>query len=357
MSAIPPTMRAVALAAYGPPSSTYDLADLPTPKISSPDQVLIKVGAASINPIDVKLAGGLAKMFHKNSFPYKIGYDVAGTIVAVGSSVTSLKVGDEVYSRTPDSCRGTVAQYALSTEPTTALKPTNLSFTQAAAIPLAGLTALQGLEYADKELEGGLKGKTVFIAGGLGGVGSFAVQLARNVFEAGKVITTLSTAKIAMADRLFGQERMEYVDYTKGDAVTTVGKHTVDFFYDTMKGVVSYLPVVKKGGVIVSISTLPSGSLMKKANPNIPYFAYCFLNLADWFYRLWTSFAGVHYTYFFMTPAKESLEQLSEYVQEGKLLPVVGKTAKLSDIKGVREGCEEVLLGKGGLGKFVIEID
>ncbi len=292
-----------------------------------------------------------------NRFPYQIGYDVAGTIAAVGSAVSHLKVGDEVYARVPEAYRGTVAQYALSTESATALKPASLDFDQAAATPLAALTALQSLEYADKTLPGGLKGKTVFVPAGLSGVGSFALQLARNVFEA-RVITTLSTGKMELADRLFGQERIQYVDYTKGDVVDAIGKNKVDFFFDTVKGTVPYLPVVKKGGLIVSISTIPPGRMMKNDEaPDLSFFPYMVMTIVDWFYRTWTSWSRVQYTYHLMGPDREGLEHLAEYIKEVKVTPVVGKTAKLSDVEGVRKGCQEVYLGKGGLGKFVIEVD
>ena len=118
--------------------------------------------------------------------------------------MSSFKPGDEVYFRIPRDCRGSLAEYALSTESTTALKPTSLSFSEAAAFPLAAQTALQSLQRGEEELQGGLKGKTVFIPGGLSGTGSFGVQLAKNVFHAGKVVTTLSTGKIAKVKALLG---------------------------------------------------------------------------------------------------------------------------------------------------------
>jgi len=355
-SSIPSSMRALALAKYGKPS-TYDVATLPTPKITKPDDVLIKVHATSINPVDVKMAGGMAKMLEKNAFPYKIGYDVAGTVAAVGTSVTLFKPGDEVYSRIPSEYRGAVAEYALSTESATALKPESLDFVSAAAIPLAALTALQSMQHADKALPGGLKGKTVFIPAGMSGTGSFAVQLAKNVFGVGKVITTLSTKKIAQAEKIWGSEGIQYVDYTNEDVVEAIGKGTVDYFFDTMAGTTKYLSIMKKGGVIVSISTVPSGTLMKAhMAPQIPTLMYYIMNLADWYFKWRTGRVGVNYTYVFMTPDRNGLEQLASWAKEGKVLPLVGRTAKFSDIDGVREGCQQVFDGKGGIGKFVIEI-
>ena len=131
-----------------------------------------------------------------------------------------------------------------------------MSFTEAASIPLAAQTALQALDKADKALPGGLKGKTVFVPAGLSGTGSFAVQLAKNVFGAGKVITTLSTGKIPKIKELLGEGSTDQiVDYTKEDVIRSIGKGSVDFMFDTMQNTLSTISVMKQGGQIVSIST------------------------------------------------------------------------------------------------------
>jgi len=349
-------MHAVALSKYCKPSE-YDLATVPTPKITKPDELLIKVRAASINPVDVKLASGLGKFMEKSKFPYKIGYDLAGTIVGVGSSVSTFEVGDEVYSRVPNIYRGTLAEYAISVEAATALKPKSATFTQAASIPLAGLTAYQSLQAGANKLHG-LEGKTVFIPGGLSATGSFGVQLAKAAFEAGKVITTLSTAKIPKLPELIGQGVADQiVDYTKENIIAAVGKGTVDYMFDPVQGTLGALPLMKKNGVIVSISTIPSGTAMKQKMPDIATVLRYILDLGDWVLRTWASWHGVRYSYLFMHPDGEHLKTLAELVDSGKLKPVIGMTAKLSDIEQVRKGCQQVFDGKGGIGKFVVEID
>ena len=291
-------------------------------------------------------------------FPYKIGYDAAGTVAAIGASVTTLKVGDDVYSRVPSDCKGSAAEYALSQEYAVAQKPAQLSFTQAASMPLVGLTALQAMQTADAQLEGGLKGKTVFVPAGLSGTGSIAVQLARNVFGAGKVITTLSTGKVAKAKEVFDDDgTLQVIDYTKEDVVMAVGKGQVDYMFDTMGHTLKFLPILKPGGVIVSISTLPSGDQMAKGMPDMPYFFRVMLNLVDWYYRWQAGRSGVKYSYIFMSPDAKGLGDFATWVQQGKIKPVVGRTAKFSDIDAVRKGCQEVYDGKGGIGKFVIEMD
>jgi NADPH:quinone reductase-like Zn-dependent oxidoreductase len=264
-----------------------------------------------------------------------------------------------VYTRLPNNYKGTVAQYALSTASVTAKKPIQLSFTQAAAIPLAALTALQSLESAEASLggEGSLKGKTVFIPGGLSGTGSFACQLAKNVFGAGKVITTLSTSKIKKAEELLDANILDQVvDYTKEDVVSAIGHGQVDFLFDTVGTFRSYVEVMKKGSVIVAIGTLPSGSVMAQRMPSIPFYIRYALDLVNWFYTWTAGRYGAAYSYIFMRPSAKDLEKLAWWVGEGKVKPIVGRTAKLSDIKAVREGCQEVYDAKGGIGKFVIEI-
>jgi len=291
-------------------------------------------------------------------FPYKIGYDAAGTVAAIGPSVTTLQVGDEIYSRIPSDYKGSAAEYALSQEYAVAKKPASLSFTQAASIPLAGLTALQAMRIADSQLEGGLEGKTVFVPAGLSGTGSIAVQLAKNVFGAGKVITTLSTGKIAKAKELLADDgTLQIVDYTKEDVVKAVGRGQVDYMFDTMGQTLKVLPILKSGGVIVSIGTVPSGDQMAKGMPGMPYIFRVMLNLVDWYYRWQAGRSGVKYSYMFMSPDAKGLNDFATWIQQGKIKPVVGRTAKFSDIDAVRKGCQEVYDGKGGIGKFVIEID
>jgi NADPH:quinone reductase-like Zn-dependent oxidoreductase len=296
----------------------------------------------------------------KHRFPMKLGYDLAGVVVAVGASVTNFKPGDEVYTRTQRPYRGSIAEYCLTNVNSTALKPASMSFIEAASIPLAGITALQALERADGQLQGGLKGKTVYIPGGLSGTGLFAVQLAKNVFGAGKVITTLSTGKIPKIKEYLKKSTPDtIVDYTRENVNEAVGKGNVDFMFDTMKGATAALPVMKKKtGVIVSVSTSGNGTVLKKNHaPDLPSYLVILLNIIDWFYTTYIGWYGVHYSSLYMSGNAKDLESFSRWVGEGKIKTVVGRTAKLSDIEGVRKGCQEVYDGKGTVGKFVIEID
>ncbi|KAL5352258.1 hypothetical protein ACLOAV_002205 [Pseudogymnoascus australis] len=356
MAQIPSTMRALAIPTYGKPSS-YGVATIPTPQITQPDEVLIKVHAASVNPIDIKVAEGALKFAHKYKFPLVLGHDASGTIVAVGSAVDSLKVGDQVFTRVPGHDSGTIAEYCLSTVSATALKPKSLSFVDAASIPLVGLTVLQVIRRAEAEI-GGLKGKTAYVPAGLSGTGNVAVQLLKNVFGVKEVITTLSTGKIERAKELFkeGEGEVVYIDYTKENVSSAIGAGTVDFMFDTMAGAIDSLPLIRKGGSIVSISKTPSGEELKKKFASAPWVPVVVLNLADQVNKWRASRYGVNYSYLWMNPDAKGLDELGRWVVEGKLQPLVGRTAKLEDLEAVKSGYNEVYQAKGGVGKFVVEI-
>jgi NADPH:quinone reductase-like Zn-dependent oxidoreductase len=358
-SPIPSIMRALAITKYGKPDTYKIASSLPTPVIARPDDILIHAHAASINPIDVKTAAGISRMLIKDKFPYVLGHDVAGVVVAVGTGVTHFKPGDAVYSRVPNQYKGTVCEYVLSTENAVAKKPERLSYLEAASIPLAGLTAYQCLLRADTLLDGGLKGKTVFIPAGLSGTGSLAIQLAKHVFGAGAVITTLSTQKIEKAKELLGPDSFIAVDYKKVDVATAIGEKSVDYMFDTMGQTLSLLGAVKPGGVICTVSGIPSGTQLEQrpGTGPLPFYFKYLLNMVDYSFRWWTRRVGVNYDFVFMDPKGEDLDKLSEYVAGGILKPIIGRTAKFSNIKDVIDGCQEIYDGKGGIGKFVIEID
>uniref|UniRef100_A0A8H7N3M5 Alcohol dehydrogenase-like N-terminal domain-containing protein n=1 Tax=Bionectria ochroleuca TaxID=29856 RepID=A0A8H7N3M5_BIOOC len=152
-------MRSLATKQYSK-SDGFEILDLPQPEVKNPDDVLIKVKAASINPIDLHVANGLGKGYIPGSLPFKIGYDVCGTVVATGSEVSSnIKQGDEVWARVPEQYRGTVSEYVVSPAYATAHTPSSLSHLESASMPLVSLTALQVLDKANDIIEGASRAK------------------------------------------------------------------------------------------------------------------------------------------------------------------------------------------------------
>jgi NADPH:quinone reductase-like Zn-dependent oxidoreductase len=270
----------------------------------------------------------------------------------------NLKPGTEVYSRVPENCRGTLADYALSTASCTAVKPASLSHVESAALPLAALTSLQCLDKAEQHLNGGLKGKTVYIPAGLSATGIIAIQLAKKVFGVGRVITTLSTSKISKAEALLGKGMVDQiVDYTKEDVGVAIASGSVDFLFDTVGLGVNGLHLMKKGGIIVTVTATPFGPALRRAVPDMPIAIRWVLDSIGVIIRLRAKRYGVEYQANFMDPNAKDLDRLSQWSDQGIIKQIVGRKAKFGDFQGIKEGCQEVLSKKGGIGKFVIEMD
>lgn len=263
-----------------------------------------------------------------------------------------------MFSRVPEHCHGTVSEYTLSTVSATFPIPRTISHIEAASIPLASLTSLQALDRAEAALDGGLKDKTVFIPGGLAGTSSIAIQLAKNVFGVGKVITTVSTAKVSKVEELLGKGVVDQIiDYTKEDPARFIPSGSVDFMFDTMNQTIDCLKTLKKGGVIVTVSSIPFGPDLRKRTPDMPIYIGWLLNFLGGITRFRTWWHGASYSYLFMQPKASDLARLCQYIDQGMLKPVVGRVAKLDNLQEVRTGCQEVYSGKGGIGKFVIEVN
>ncbi|KAG6552442.1 hypothetical protein Mapa_006003 [Marchantia paleacea] len=241
---IPKTQQAWVYNAYGE-KEVMSMGEVVVPELN-PDQVLIKVYAAALNPVDFKRRGGKFQATDSD-LPTVPGYDCSGIVVKVGSGVTKFKVGDEVYGDTSEFCLngpkqyGTLAQYAAAEEKLLAKKPKNLSFAEAASLPLALETAYQGWQ------KGGIKeGQKVMVLGGAGGVGTLAIQLAKQVFKASSVAATASTGKVDFVKSL-GADVV--VDYTKQKLEEWPEKY--DVVYDTVGKGEGTKVVKPDGGLIV----------------------------------------------------------------------------------------------------------
>ena len=347
-------MQSLHITNYTKPAG-YQIGPLPKPTISTPHDVLIQVHAASINPIDVKVAAGTLAPMQAQKFPYQIGYDVSGAIAAIGSSVTSFKKGDEVYARLPEENRGSISEFAVTQDAYIALKPRSLTFVEAASLPLVTLTALQALQRASDVVQGG----TVFVTGGLSGTGSMACQLAKNCFGAKKVITTVSTQKVDQVDKILGEGVVDQIiDYKTTNPLNQIKKGSVDYLFDTTAEGLKFMPLLKpKTGRIITISAIPSGDQIKNGiAPSLPIYLKATLNLLWSFSLCWAWWYQVKYEYMFMHPIAKDLEQVAKWAEEKKLRPVVGQTVDLNNLEAVRDACNQVYLGKGGIGKAVVKI-
>ncbi|KAK6506618.1 hypothetical protein TWF481_005075 [Arthrobotrys musiformis] len=352
------TMRSFFLpTGYGKPS-TYKLGQLPKPAVSAPDNVLIKVHAASLNPIDMRYAEGTMKlMFPPQEFPSKIGYDASGVIEEVGETARGegWNVGDEVFVRLPHEHRGSLSEYALTTSYYVARKPKNISHVEAASLPLVSMTAYQALGRIEGGREG-LKDKDVLVTAGMGGAGSIGIQIAK-AFGA-QVTTTMSGSKMARAKDMFPGIVDRYIDYKTEDPSQVIKPRSLDFIFDTAGGNVSSLfPLLKENHKMVSIAAMPDGEGMRSHFPGTPWYVSSGLDLYAWWRT--SGPAGkkdVGYEYHWLNPNGADLKSVGELVEGGKVKPVVGEVFGFDE-----EGCRkaaEIVMGRGSAngGKVVIKI-
>lgn len=243
-------MKAFRIHGYGAEPAIEDIA-LPQP---GPEEVRVRVAAAALNPLDVKLQRGYMDAFFPLGFPYTLGTDLSGTVDASGAGVSGWKTGERVVARTAPTSGGGIAEFALVPANQLVRLPDALSFEQAAGLPTAAGTAWQALFEVAK-----LKpGQTVLIHAGAGGVGSFAIQLAR---QAGaRVIATASGDGIAIAERL-GADVV--IDYRNEDFVRRASD--IDVVLDTIGGDTQArsLGVLRAGGFLASTTAPPDEALAK----------------------------------------------------------------------------------------------
>jgi len=241
-------MQAVVIDQYGGPEELH-MATIDRPVIAD-DEVLVAVQATSINPIDWKARQGLLKGMFDWAMPVVLGWDVAGTIVATGDNVKDFKVGDDIFARPDiyeDGRRGTYAEYAAVKEDKLALKPAELSFEQAAALPLAGLTAYQVI-HDQLKIQAGEK---VLIQAGAGGVGLNAIQIAK--YLGAEVATTASANHHDLLKQIGADHIIDYHTTDIKDAL-----HDYDAVFDTIDAIDDGLAILKPTGRLVTIDGQPT---------------------------------------------------------------------------------------------------
>jgi alcohol dehydrogenase len=315
------------------------LADVPEPQVG-PRDVLIDVRAASLNPIDFKLREGKVKLVLRLRPPIRLGCDVAGVVRSVGTEVTRFRAGDAVYARLEKERMGGLAECVAATEHVVAHKPARASFEEAAAVPLAGLTALQALREAARLTAG----QRVLIHAGAGGVGTLAIQIAKRLGL--WVATTTSTKNIELVTSL-GADAV--IDYTREQAKGRVS--ALDAVFDTLGGASEReaLALVKPGGTVVGIGGLPDQAF---ARAYLPWWARTALALATRPRRRAASRAGVGFVYVFMRPDGEQLAELASWIDDGTLRPVLHRTYELAEF---RDAFGELERGRAR-GKIVVRI-
>lgn len=313
-------MKALILKRYGK-SDQLAFADVPRPAIK-PNEILVQVHAVGLNPIDNKIPTGAFKPIIKLQLPATMGSDVAGVVVEVGNRVTKFNVGDAIFASVFDLGTGTLAEFAVVPEYAAAPKPANLDFVEAASIPMVGLTAWQ----AFKERAQVKPGQKVFIPAGSGGIGTFAIQLAK--YLGAQVGTTTSTANVNLVKRLGADE---VIDYKQQE------------FEDVLRGYDVVLGTVKGDGVKKSLQILnPNASVVSLIGPPDAAFArargmnFVMKFIFGLLSRKIINQArqrGAEYSFLFVHPDGRQLAEIGKLLEESHIRPVIDRVFPFTQTK------------------------
>ncbi|NYE59911.1 NADPH:quinone reductase-like Zn-dependent oxidoreductase [Duganella sp. 1224] len=332
-------MKALVLKRYGG-AKNVEFADLPRPTVK-PDEILVQVHAAGLNPIDNMIPTGSFKPIIKLQLPSTMGSDLAGVVVETGSRVTRFKIGDAVFASTFDLGVGALAEYAAVPEHVAALKPDKLDFVQAASIPMVGLTSWQALiERAQLQ-----PGQKVFIPAGAGGIGSFAIQLAKLL--GAKVATTTSTANVELVRQLGADE---VIDYKKQEFESLLRNY--DVVLATLRGgeLEKSLQVVGPGSQIISLIGPPDAAFARKRGMNF-LMRFVFGLLSGKIIRL-AKQRNASYSFLFVRPDGQQLAEIGGHLAASRLRPVVDKIFPFTQ---AREGLAYLEQGRAK-GKVVVQL-
>ncbi|MEA0562700.1 NADP-dependent oxidoreductase [Lysinibacillus irui] len=331
-------MKAMLIDRYG--KAPMRLAEMPTPEINE-YEVLAEIHAASINPIDFKIRDGKVRLLIQYKMPLILGNDFSGVIVKVGKKVTRFKVGDEIYARPRKSKIGTFAEYISIHEDDIALKPKNLSFEEAASIPLVGLTSYQAL-HDIMQLQ---KGQKILIHAGSGGVGTFAIQLAKAM--GATVATTASEAGANLVTSL-GADKV--INYKKENFEAILKNY--DAVFDTLGGktLEKSFKIIKNGGNIVTVSGRPNARFAKEYGSG--WWKTLLFSAAS---RKLTALEKKHhaqYSFLFMKPSGDQLRIIADLIESGSIKPVIDRTFSFEEAEKAMKYAES---GRAK-GKIIVKI-
>jgi len=305
-------MKAFFIDRYGKQNGM--IGEVPDPAVGAHD-VLIQVHATSVNPLDSKIRTGEFKLILPYTFPLVLGNDLAGVVVRTGSAVKRFNPGDEVYARPPEDRIGTFAELIAVNENALAMKPSNLDMAEAASVPLAALTAWQALvETAQVK-----KGQKVLIHAGSGGVGTFAIQLAKHL--GAFVATTTSTANVEWVAAL-GADVV--IDYKQQDFATEL--HDFDVVLNSLGNdvLIKSVEVLKPGGQLISLSGPPTAEFAQEQG--LSWMLRQVMRLLSSGIRRKARKHGVSYAFLFMRADGVQLQKITSLIEAGVIKPVIDRS-------------------------------
>jgi NADPH:quinone reductase-like Zn-dependent oxidoreductase len=332
-------MKAYVVERYG--KDSVRAADVPEPQVGARD-VLVRVSAVSINPLDKMVRNGEFKQLLKYKPPFVLGHDVAGVVTGVGANVRDFNVGDEVHARPRDLRIGTFAEFIAIDQDDVAPKPRSLTLHEAAAVPLVALAAWQILIDRARVKPG----QKVLIHAGAGGLGSTVIQLAKHL--GATVATTTNTATVELV-RSLGADVI--LDYTKEDFSTVLSDY--DLVLDSLggKNLEKSLTVLKPGGLAIGVAGPPDTGFAKQVGA--PSFMGVVMNALSRKVRKQAKALGVRYQFFFMQASGSQLRELGALYDSGQLRPVIDRTFEFDQML---EAMAYVEQGRTKAGKVVVSV-
>ncbi len=313
-------MKALVLERYGGPDHVV-FADVPRP-VPKADEILVQVHAVGLNPIDNMIPKGSFKPVLKFKLPATMGSDLAGVVVEVGAGVTRFQPGDEVFASIFDLGTGSLAEFAVVPESAAAFKPANVDFVPAASIPMVGLTSWQAFtERADVR-----SGQKVFIPAGSGGVGTFAIQLAKHL--GATVGTTTSSGNVDLVKSLGATEVVDYKKQSFQDAL-----RNYDVVLGTLRGdeIKKSFRILKPNGIVVSLIG-PLDAEFGRARGMGALFVFLFRLMSFWIIRQARKL-HVRYSFLFVHPSGSQLSEIGELLRAGTIKPVVDRVFPFEQAK------------------------
>ncbi|WP_042875696.1 NADP-dependent oxidoreductase [Cupriavidus necator] len=332
-------MQALTFKRYGR-SPEIEFADVPRPTLKA-DELLVQVHAAGLNPIDNMIPAGTFKPVLKFELPATLGSDIAGVVVEVGSRVTRFKPGDAVFASLFDLGRGSIAEFAAVPESVAAPKPAKLDFVQAASVPMVGLTSWQAL----KERANVRAGQKVFIPAGSGGIGTFAIQLAK--YFGAKVGTTTSTGNVPLVTTLGADE---VVDYKKENFEKVLRGY--DVVLGTLRGdaIEKAIGILKPGSKVVSLIGPLDAAFARARRLNF-FLTFVFGLMSRKIMRLARK-RDVTYSFLFVRPDGAQLAEIGGLLESEHIRPVIDRVFSFEQAK---EALEYLAQGRAK-GKVVVKI-
>ncbi|KUM82469.1 MULTISPECIES: NADP-dependent oxidoreductase [Streptomyces] len=332
-------MKAFVVEKYG--KDGVSAADVPEPTVGDRD-VLVRVSATSINPLDKMVRDGEFKQLLKYRAPFVLGHDVAGVVTRVGSAVRDFNAGDEVFARPRDLRIGGFAELIAIDQDDVAPKPESLTLEEAAAVPLVALAAWQILVDRARVKPG----QKVLIHAGAGGLGSTAIQLAKHL---GATVATTANSRTGELVRSLGADVV--IDYTKEDFSKVLSGY--DVVLDSLGGanLEKSLTVLKQGGLAVGVAGPPDAGFAKQLGA--PSFMGVFMNLLSRKIRKRAKKLGVRYEFFFMQANGSQLRTLGALYDSGQLRPVIDRVFPFDR---TLEAMAHVEQGRTKAGKVVVSM-